>query len=365
MKTMTSLFLSFFALLFSCNSNYNTLPDGLYAEMETSKGKIMLQLEFEKTPITVANFVSLAEGKNPMVAAKFKGKPFYDGLKFHRVIADFMIQGGDPDGNGSGGPGYKFRDEFLPELKMDKPGVLAMANSGPGTNGSQIFITHKETNYLNGRHTVFGNVITGQDVVNKIAQDDKIIKVTIIRKGAKAQKFDAPKVFKDSFEAEAAAKKAFDAQFAKVKTDKVAYFATTKTTATTLPSGLVYKIVQKGASKKPTPGTKVFVHYAGYFENGDLFDSSYEKVNRDFGKFDANRAAQNGYMPFPFEYAKKDGLIPGFLEGLNNMSFGDKAILFIPSNLGYGVKGAGGVIPPNTNLIFELEMLETMPTPTK
>lgn len=358
---MTSLFLSFIALLFSCNSKHDQLPDGLYAEMETSKGKILLQLEYEKTPVTVANFVSLAEGKNTMVNEKFSGKPFYNGLKFHRVIADFMIQGGDPDANGSGGPGYKFKDECLPELKMDKAGVLAMANAGPGTNGSQFFITHKETNYLNGRHTVFGHVITGQDVVNKIAQNDEILKVTIIRKGTKAKKFDAPKVFKEHFDAEVTAKRANDAKYAKVKTDKLAFFAAAKSAATKSESGLMYNIVQKGSGKKPAAGTTVYVHYAGYFENGDLFDSSYENVNKDFGKFDENRAAQNGYQPFPFQAGKKDGLIPGFLEGLEKMEFGDKAVLFIPSNLGYGAQGAGGVIPPNTNLVFELELLETMP----
>ena len=362
---MTSLFLSFFALLFSsCNSDYDKLPDGLYAELETSKGKILLQLEYEKTPVTVANFVSLAEGKNTMVNEKFSGKPFYNGLKFHRVIADFMIQGGDPEGNGSGGPGYKFKDECLPELKMDKAGILAMANAGPGTNGSQFFITHKETNYLNGRHTVFGHVVTGQDVVNAIAQGDEIKKVTIIRKGAKAKKFDAPKVFKDHFEAENAAKKANEAKYAKVKADKVAFFATAKSGGTKSESGLTYNIVQKGSGKKPAAGTTVYVHYAGFFEDGTLFDSSYESVNKDFGKFDANRAAQNGYQPFPFQAGRKDGLIPGFLEGLEKMGFGDKAVLFIPSNLGYGAQGAGGVIPPNTNLVFELELLEALPTAT-
>ncbi|TGD59095.1 peptidylprolyl isomerase [Flavobacterium humi] len=363
MNRMISLFFSFFALFFSCNSEHDKLPDGLYAEMETSKGKILLQLEYEKTPVTVANFVSLAEGKNTLVSQKFAGKPFYDGLKFHRVIANFMIQGGDPDGNGSGGPGYKFKDEFRDDLKMDKEGVLAMANSGPATNGSQFFITHKETNYLNGRHTVFGHVVTGQDVVNKIAQDDQIIKVTIIRRGAKAKKFDAAKVFKAHFEVEAAAKKAQDAKTAKVKIDKVAYFATVKNAGTKTESGLVYNIVQKGSGQKPAAGTTVYVHYAGYFENGDLFDSSYENVNKDYGKFDPNRAAQNGYQPFPFQAGRKDGLIPGFLEGLEKMSLGDKAVLFIPSNLGYGAQGAGGIIPPNANLVFELELLEAMPAP--
>jgi peptidyl-prolyl cis-trans isomerase A (cyclophilin A) len=361
MKQTTILLLSFFALLLSCNSEYDKLPEGLYAEITTSKGKIVVQLEFEKTPVTVANFVSLAEGKNTMVSDQFKGKHFYDNLKFHRVIADFMIQGGDPDGNGSGGPGYKFKDEFRDDLKMDKAGILSMANAGPSTNGSQFFITHKETNYLNGRHTVFGHVVKGQEVVNKIAQDDLILKIIIIRKGAKAKKFDAPKVFKDYFDTEADAIKENEAKFAKVKTDKAAFFAATKTTATKTESGLLYKIVQKGSGKKPAAGTNVFVNYAGYFENGDLFDSSYENVNKEYGKFDQNRANQNGYQPFPFQAGKKDGLIPGFLEGLEKMSFGDKAVIFIPANLGYGAQGAGGVIPPNTNLIFELELLESLP----
>jgi peptidyl-prolyl cis-trans isomerase A (cyclophilin A) len=362
MNRITKLVLSLATLmLFSCNSQNDKLSDGLYAEIETSKGKILLQLEFEKTPVTVANFVSLAEGTNTFVNEKFSGKPFYNGLKFHRVIADFMIQGGDPDGNGSGGPGYKFKDEFVDDLKMDKPGILAMANAGPGTNGSQFFITHKETNYLNGRHTVFGHVITGQDVVNKVAQEDEIIKIEIIRKGEKAKKFDAPKVFKDHFDAELVAKKSNDAKYATVIADKMAYFAATKSKATKTDSGLQYTIVSKGTGKKPAAGTTFYFHYAGFFEDGNLFDSSYENVNREFGKFDANRAAQNGYQPFPFQAGKKDGMIPGFIEGLEKMSFGDKAVVFIPANLGYGAQGAGEVIPPNTNLIFELEMLEKMP----
>ena len=363
MNKITKLVLSLTSLLlFSCNSQHDKLTDGLYAEIETSKGKILLQLEFEKTPITVANFVSLAEGTNTFVEEKFSGKPFYNGLKFHRVIADFMIQGGDPDGNGSGGPGYKFNDEFREDLKMDKPGILAMANAGPATNGSQFFITHKETNYLNGRHTVFGHVVEGQDIVNKVAQDDEIIKIEIIRKGEAAKKFDAPKVFKDYFDNQLVAKKENDAKYAKIITDKAAYFATVKAKATKTESGLMYTIVSKGTGRKPAAGTTFFFHYAGYFEDGNLFDSSYENVNREFGKFDANRAAQNGYQPFPFEAGKKDGMIPGFIEGLEKMSFGDKAVVFIPSNLGYGTQGANGVIPPNTNLIFELEMLEKMPS---
>lgn len=358
--------------------------EGIFAEIETSKGKILIKLEYQKTPVTVANFISLTEGTNTQVAEKFKGKLFYDGLKFHRVIKDFMIQGGDPDGNGSGGPGYAFKDEFT-DAKFDRAGILAMANSGPKTNGSQFFITHKDTPWLNGKHTIFGYVITGQDIVNAIAQDDVMTKITITRKGAEAMKFNASGVCGSYFagkadedkkeaelNAEAAKKQAeLDAQkkseytskYGTVMAAKVAYLNSQKQTATKTDSGLQYVITKKGEGKKPAEGTQVFIHYAGYLEDGSLFDSSYEDVNKVCGKFDQSRADQNGYQPFPFQYGNKGGLIPGFLEGLNLMSFGDKAIFFIPSNLGYGEKGAGNVIPPNSNIIFELEMLEAVTPP--
>ena len=347
--------------------------EGIFVEFETTKGKIICELEYVKTPITVANFISLIEGKNPFITdEKLKNKPFYDGLKFHRVIKDFMIQGGDPAGNGSGGCGYNFKDEFLPELKFDKGGILAMANSGPATNSSQFFITHKETPWLNNKHTIFGHVTSGMDVVNAIVQDDKIIKVTINRKGAAAKKFDGPKIFGDYFtvkdieakkqaELAAEAKKISDLKIAPLKAEKLAFLSQTRETATKTASGLQYKITKVGTGKKPADGANVFIHYSGFLEDGTLFDSSYEEVNKVFGKFDQNRATQNGYQPFPFQYGKKDGLIPGFIEGLNNMSFGDKAVLYIPSNLGYGAQEAGAVIPPNSNIIFEVEMLEEMP----
>lgn len=358
--------------------------EGVFAEINTSKGKILIKLEYKKTPVTVANFVSLAEGTNASVSdAKLKGKPFYNGLKFHRVIADFMIQGGDPAGNGTGGPGYAFKDEIT-DAKFDKAGILAMANSGPKTNGSQFFITHKDTPWLNGKHTIFGYVVTGQDVVNAIKQDDLINSVVIVRKGAEAKAFDAAKVFatymagkadEDKKEAEMEAEKRrkqaedeakekadYLQKYSSVIKAKLAYLNEVKATATETPSGLKYKIVKKGSDKKPAEGTNVFIHYAGYLEDGTLFDSSYEDVTKEYGKFDQNRANSNGYQPFPFQYGNKGGLIPGFLEGLEKVNFGDKIVLFIPSKLGYGERGAGKVIPPNSNIIFEMEILESIPT---
>ncbi|WP_348824213.1 peptidylprolyl isomerase [Flavobacterium aestuarii] len=354
--------------------------EGIFATIATNKGNITIQLFYKKTPVTAANFISLSEGKNPFVTVeRLKGKPFFDGLKFHRVINDFMIQGGDPDGNGSGGPGYSFKDEFN-DSKFDKAGILAMANSGPATNGSQFFITHKDTPWLTGKHTIFGQVTQGMNIVNSIVQDDVITKITITRKGEAAKNFDAVKVFSDYFnnkaedqkkqaaidaenkkkqaELDAAAKKAYLEKYAPVIKAKAAYFAAEKAKAAATPSGLAYTVITKGNGIKPADGSTFYFHYAGYFEDGTLFDSSYEEVSKAYGKFDANRAAQNGYKAFPFTAGKKDGLIPGFLEGIGTMSYGEKILLFIPSNLAYGERGAGGVIPPNANLIFELEMFE-------
>lgn len=347
--------------------------EGIFAIIATNKGNITLKLEYQKTPVTVANFISLADGTNTITTnEKLKGKPFYDGLKFHRVIADFMIQGGDPQGNGTGGPGYAFKDEIT-DLKFDKAGLLAMANSGPATNGSQFFITHVPTSWLDGKHTIFGHVTQGMNVVNSIAQDDVILKITITRKGAGAKAFNAAKVFADYYankdedarkelekkaKAEADAKKAYNEKYAAVINSKAAEIKSLKTTGTATPSGVIYKITQKGTGIKPADGTSVNISYAGYFEDGTLFDSNFEEVAKAYGRYDANRAAQGGYKPFPFEAGKKDGMIPGFLEGLSQLSFGDKAIVFMPSNLAYGPSGAGGVIPPNANLVFEVEMTE-------
>jgi cyclophilin family peptidyl-prolyl cis-trans isomerase len=290
-----------------------------------------------------------------------------------------MIQGGDPAGNGSGGPGYAFKDEFT-DLKHNKGGILSMANSGPASNGSQFFITHKDTPWLDGVHTVFGHVTEGMDVVNKIEQNDLIIKITISRKGALASKFNAVKVFSDYYvnKAEEAKKQAaieaenkakqqavqaenkriYIEKYGNVIKEKAAYLAATKATATTTASGLQFVLLKKGTDIKPVDGSTIYFKYAGYFEDGNVFDTNYEEVAKTFGLFNQARADQNGYQAFPFEAGKKTGLIQGFIEGMGLMHIGDKILLFLPSKLAYGERGAGGVIPPNTNLVFELEITD-------
>ncbi|PXY39138.1 peptidylprolyl isomerase [Flavobacterium cheongpyeongense] len=355
MKKSILLFLLAVTSFYSCKDEHSNLPDGLYAEIETSKGSIIVELDYKKAPVTVANFVTLAEGKNEFVAdEKLKNKPFFDGLKFHRVIENFMIQTGDPLGTGSGDTGYKFKDEFT-DLKFDKAGVLAMANNGPGTNSSQFFITHVETPWLDGKHTIFGHVVEkGQEVVNQVKQDDQLIAVKIIRNGEAAKKFDAVKIFHDYF-AEIAKEQS---KYADVQKEKAASLVTLKTKATKTNSGLEYVITEKGKGKKPAAGTQVYISYSGFLENGTLFDSSSAEVSKTFGKFIQAKADANGYQAIPFTAGNKQGLIPGFIEGVEQLSFGDKAVLFIPSHLAYGETGAGGVIPPNANIVFEIQLLE-------
>ena len=319
------------ALMSTINTN-NLNKEGMYAKIKTNKGDIMLELEFEKTPLTVANFVGLAEGKIKN-NKKEVGEPYYDGLKFHRVIADFMIQGGCPDGNGMGGPGYQFPDEIHPDLKHSGPGILSMANAGPGTNGSQFFITHKETPWLDGKHTVFGKVTEGQDVVDAIAQDDKIIEIDIIRKGENAKKFDSKAIFDKELEklekqAEEKAKKAKEAIDALKKGAKVTS------------SGLAYKIIKKGTGAKAEAGKTVSVHYTGKLSNGTKFDSSYDRN-----------------QPIEFELGR-GRVIKGWDEGISLLNVGSKATFIIPPDLAYGARGAGGVIPPNATLIFDVELVE-------
>lgn len=363
MKIVKFLIIAFLLILVSCKpTKYADLVDGMYANMETNKGAILLKLEFEKTPITVANFVSLAEGTNKQVVDSLKGKPFYNGLTFHRVIKDFMIQGGDPLGTGKGNPGYKFKDEFPKDeqgnllLKHDKPGTLSMANSGPATNGSQFFITHKETPWLDGKYTVFGNVIKGQSVVDSIAKNDVIEKVEIIKIGKAAKKFKAAKMFSIYMKAQE-----LKEQKIKLVADKtLKKFNENSAKATELPSGLKIYITKTKNGRFPVKGTKVKVNYAGYFSDGRLFDTSMKDVAIANNVYDEIRDNKNGYVPFETQYSSEAQLIPGFREGLQQMRVGDKAMLFIPSHLAYGSEGAGDVIPPNTDLVFEIELVKVV-----
>ncbi len=344
------------------SSQYTHLGDGVFAGIKTTKGDIIVKLEHEKTPVTVANFVSLAEGTNPFVSEQYKEKKYYEGVTFHRVMADFMIQGGDPTGQGTGSPGYRFKDEIVDSLRHDRAGILSMANGGPKTNGSQFFITLKPTPWLDGKHTVFGEVVEGMAVVDSIGvvetdeRDRPLVDVVmkeieIIRNGKAARDFDAVKIMSDYFAEEEAAIAAFE----KMKKDFANEIADQKNQAETLPSGLKMMVIEEGTGEKPKIGQKVMVNYAGYLENGELFDSNYEEVALKYGVFDSKRKMGGGYESFPMDYSPEASLIPGFKEGLLSMKVGDKIRLFIPPHLGYGQQGFGP-IPPNSDLVFDLEI---------
>jgi len=308
------------------------MDKGLYAKIKTSKGEILIDLEFEKTPGTVGNFVALAEG-NLENSVKPQGEKYYDGLKFHRVISDFMVQGGCPQGTGTGNPGYSFEDEFHTDLKHDKPGILSMANSGPATNGSQFFITHVATPWLDNKHTIFGHVVEGQDIVDTIAQDDILDSVEIIKVGEEAENFNPIEAFR-TFGGER--EKKIDELKMKMdaELDKIAAgFDKTN-------SGLRYQIIQKGKGKKAEKGKQISVHYKGQLTDGTVFDSSYQRKQ-------------------PLDFTVGVGqVIKGWDEGLQLLQVGDKARLVIPSELAYGSQGAGGVIPADATLIFDVELMD-------
>ena len=308
------------------------MKNGLYAKFVTTKGEIIANLKYEITPGTVGNFVGLAEGK---IKNSFKedGLPFYNGIKFHRVIKDFMIQAGCPQGKGTGGPGYQFDDEFSKDLKHDEPGILSMANAGPGTNGSQFFITHVPTNWLDGKHTVFGKVIEGIDVVDIIEQNDLIISIEIIRVGNNAKKWNATKAF-NKFINDKKDSKELENKLEILEFEKHIE-GLSKTS-----SGLYYKINKEGNKNKPLKGQNITVHYKGMLLDGTVFDSS---IQRD--------------QPIDFTLGIGQ-VIAGWDEGISLLSEGASAKLVIPSELAYGANGAGGVIPPNATLIFEVELLK-------
>lgn len=312
--------------------------DGLYADLTTNHGKIVLNLEFEKCPLTVCSFASLAEGT---MDTDRKG-PYYDGLTFHRIIKDFMIQGGCPQGTGTGGPGYKFRDEIDPTLRHTGKGILSMANSGPATNGSQFFITHKATPWLDDKHTVFGKVVEGMDIVDKIAnlevgaQDKpkeavKIESLKIRRVGEKATAFKTGQAAFDAL------LKNVPANPAEIEGKKHLEETAKKEGYKKTDSGLIYKVIKEGDGKKPSPDSYVTVHYEGKLVSGRIFDSSYRRQQP---------------TSFPLNQ-----VIPGWTEGLQLMKSGSTYEFHIPQNLAYGERGAGGVIPPFATLIFKVELL--------
>jgi FKBP-type peptidyl-prolyl cis-trans isomerase len=308
------------------------MENGIYAKFNTAKGAILVKLTHDLTPGTVGNFVGLAEGQLEN-SARPMGTPYYDGLKFHRVIPDFMIQGGCPQGQGTGGPGYNFDDEFHPSLKHDKPGVLSMANAGPGSNGSQFFITHIPTNWLDGKHTVFGHVIEGQDVVDAVEGDDALESIEIIRVGDEAKNWNAIEAFR-TFEGSRAKRIEEQKKMAEEALEKLAAgFQKTE-------SGLRYQIIQKGNGTQAEKGKKVSVHYQGALENGQVFDSSYKRK-----------------QPIDFQLGVGQ-VIEGWDEGVALLKVGDKARFVIPSYLGYGSRGAGGVIPPDATLVFDVELMD-------
>lgn len=358
---MTALFIG--GLLSSCNSQNVTvngesmeLQDGLYAHISTNQGDILIDLEEENAPLTTANFIALAEGVHPEASAEYQGKPFYDGLIFHRVIPNFMIQGGDPQGSGMGGPGYQFDNETSPELSHKK-GVISMANSGPNTNGSQFFITVNATPHLDGSYNVFGSVVAGQEVADAISKVDRntqdrpneevvMNKVTIIRKGSAAKDYNAAEAFT------AAKQGIVDAKLEKENALKrqIRELAEGFDSSST---GMYYKELVAGEGPKPTEEQTVLMNYSGFLLDGTLFDSSVESVARENGKYNEGRK----YEPFPVQASRNAPVILGWREALTMMNVGDKYKLIIPPHLAYGTRGAGNVIPPNAWLIFEVEMV--------
>lgn len=325
---------------------YEGLNDGLYANLQTSKGNMLVKLEDQKSPVTVANFVGLAEGKIDN-KAKAKGVPFYDGTIFHRVIENFMIQGGDPKGTGMGDPGYKFEDEKN-DLKHTGKGILSMANSGPNTNGSQFFITQVATPWLDGKHTIFGKVVNGENIIDEIAKVEKgaqdkpktdvvLEKVSVFGKGDAYKNYDAAKLFD---EGKGKIQERNKTYVAKQEEEAKKQFETLKAGMQTTASGLMYKITKKGSGKKAEKGNIVSVHYAGKLTNGNEFDNSFKRGE-------------------PIEFPVGNGMvIKGWDEGILLLNEGDEVTFLIPPDLGYGARGAGGVIPPNAWLIFDVQLVK-------
>lgn len=337
---------------------YESLKDGLYANLQTSKGNMIVKFEDKKSPVTVANFIGLAEGKIDN-KAKAKGVPFYDGTIFHRIIKNFMIQGGDPQGTGMGDPGYKFDDEKN-DLQHTGKGILSMANSGPNTNGSQFFITEVPTPWLDGKHTIFGEVVKGQEIIDAIANvetgaqdkpktDVVLQKVSVFSKGDEYKNYDAATIFNEGKGKIQENNKAILAKLEEERQKKAREFEENqqkmaenlKSGMQKTDSGLYYKITKENpAGKAPKAGDIVSVHYAGKLVDGGEFDNSFKRGE-------------------PIEIPIGMGrVIKGWDEGILLLKEGETATFLIPAELGYGARGAGGVIPPNAWLVFDVELVK-------
>jgi len=375
MKTKFIIFFLACSMIFACDNNNKDLDDGLYAEFNTSMGTMLIKLSYEKTPVTVANFVALAEGNHPKVDNDFKGLKYYNGIIFHRVIDNFMIQGGDPKGDGTGGPGYKFLDEFHETLKHDKPGVLSMANSGPGTNGSQFFITEVPTPHLDFKHSVFGHVVRGIDVQDAISnvetsvgnrpiKDVLINTVNIIRIGNDAKQFDAvktwnemePKLFITQQIEEEKKMRKIDS-FAKIEREKNLNF---KSKAKKIKSGLEIFYIKKGKGIKPKKGDEISFYYEGYLaSNGLLFGTNRREIMQNYGMYSAEEEAKGWYEPSKVIFSNEMQLIEGFKQVLMMMNVGDKIYAYIPSKMAYKDRAMGNRIPPNSDLEFIIELVNS------
>tara|TARA_S200000501_G_scaffold237042_1_gene222197 strand:+ start:5169 stop:6302 length:1134 start_codon:yes stop_codon:yes gene_type:complete len=375
MKTKFIIFFLACSMIFACDNNNKDLGDGLYAEFNTTMGTILIKLSYEKTPVTVANFVALAEGNHPKVDNDFKGIKYYNGIIFHRVIDNFMIQGGDPKGDGTGGPGYNFLDEFHETLKHDKPGVLSMANSGPGTNGSQFFITEVPTPHLDFKHSVFGHVVRGievQDAIsnvetsvgNRPVKDVLINSVNIIRIGNDAKQFDAvktwnemePKLFITQQIEEEKKMRKIDS-FAKIEKEKNLNF---KSKAKKIKSGLEIFYIKKGKGIKPKKGDEISFYYEGYLaSNGLLFGTNRREIMQNYGMYSAEEEAKGWYEPSKVIFSNEMQLIEGFKQVLMMMNVGDKIYAYIPSKMAYKDRAMGNRIPPNSDLEFIIELVNS------
>lgn len=384
-KSLTSVLgLIFLLSTLSCQNKYPELGNGLFAEFATTKDTIIVELFYEKTPLTVANFVGLAEGTHPKLADSVQGIPFYNGTIFHRVINEFMIQGGDPSGTGMGKPGFTFGDEFDETLKHDKPGVLSMANSGPATNGSQFFITEVPTPWLDNKHSIFGQVVKGQEVVdsisnvqvmpgsNKPLEDIRILSLNIIRQGFGAKRFNAAKTWNREFplleekrlkkieEAKQEAERQKEIAEEKMETaaaEILPVLEDYKSKATTSDSGLLSYTIKEGTGEKPKQGQSVKLYYQGYFTDGKLFGTNVKDIDIKCGTYDEKKEQRGFYNLMPMQISADAQMIPGFKEGVFNMKKGDKTFLYLPSHLAYGEAGRGP-IAPNSDLIFIIEMVD-------